>query len=421
MSLLYVSNMVSGNQNKSLFLNLQGLSCLRLEGSHLYLSYIPHANVTSLIRQLRDNKWSRSTIRYMATFQPTNYQTRSKPQATQPLTTQPQSPAGSSLRRGTDTEQAVKESRVPTLVPLEEPSTSRSSPPERQSTSGSAPPPAQDDTYTMSQLTNLVPKFNGTGNGRQWWKKMDCWRRHQKMSDANFLILLPLYLDGVASTWLDSLQPAPTTTTDFQTAFTRRFIEETTTQTGFLTERQAPSESGATYIERLQEKTTGMNIPELFLVQVIVNGLQQQLKAIVLPQGPQTLDTLSRQVILAERAVEATQSPRIASVTEESQPMATIAALLTQQQQQLDKLSTQLQKVRFDRPKPSDSHRSPQDNGQAWRNTRTPHQQGTPNNYCYRCGGNCRRQSCPALGRTCSYCQRLNHFSTVCFKRLGAQ
>ncbi|XP_046570126.1 uncharacterized protein LOC124278464 [Haliotis rubra] len=201
----------------------------------------------------------------------------------------------------------------------------------------------------MAYVSNLVPKFNGTGNARQWLKKMDCLRQHQSLSDSVYLNLLPLYLDGPAATWLDSLHPAPTTAAQFEAVFTRRFTD-VTSQTAFLSARQNNTESGPAFIERVQEKTVGLQIPETLLVQVIINGLQPPLKGLVIPHGPQSLEALSHQVRLAEATLQATQgaTPSISSVTStgvDNSQLATIAALLTTQQQQLDKLTAQMAHV----------------------------------------------------------------------------
>ncbi|XP_046554633.1 putative mediator of RNA polymerase II transcription subunit 15 [Haliotis rubra] len=91
----------------------------------------------------------------------------------------------------------------------------------------------------------------------------------------------------------------------------------------------------------------GLQIPETLLVQVIINGLQPPLKGLVIPHDPQSLETLSLQVRLAEAALQATQdaTPSISSGTYpgvDNDQLATIAALLTTQQQQLDKLTAQM-------------------------------------------------------------------------------
>ena len=52
-----------------------------------------------------------------------------------------------------------------------------------------------------------------------------------------------------------------------------------------------------------------MNIPELFLIQVIVNGLTPALKTIIMPQGPTTLEDLAHQLRIAEATIRATKHP----------------------------------------------------------------------------------------------------------------
>ncbi|XP_046562220.1 uncharacterized protein LOC124271173 [Haliotis rubra] len=169
----------------------------------------------------------------------------------------------------------------------------------------------------MASLSNLVPRFNGTGNARQWLRKVECLRQHQKMTDEVYLNLLPLYLEGPAITWLDSLQPAPTTRAAFEEAFKQRYVQDSAAQTAFLGDQQRSDESGVAFIERVMEKTTGLEIPEVFLVQVIMNGLSTDLKSIVMPQGARTLQALSDQVRLAQKTVDATKtsSPNVSAVT----------------------------------------------------------------------------------------------------------
>ncbi|XP_067682203.1 uncharacterized protein [Haliotis asinina] len=282
----------------------------------------------------------------MATYhQPTNYgvQTRSQ--------TQQQS------ETGTQTEpQISKESGLP-------PPPSQSQPGPVVGTTGVPTPPSDQFPTAMASLSNLVPRFNGTGNARQWLRKVECLRQHQKMTDEVYLNLLPLYLEGPAITWLDSLQPAPRTRAAFETAFKQRYVQDSASQTAFLGDQQRPDESGVAFIERVMEKTTGLEIPEVFLVQVILNGLSTDLKSIVMPQGARTLQALSDQVRLAQKTVDATKasSPNVSAVTTPDPALSQIAALLTDQQKQLNNLAGQLEETRAHakrrEQKPQSQHR----------------------------------------------------------------
>ncbi|XP_064633616.1 uncharacterized protein LOC135491573 [Lineus longissimus] len=224
-------------------------------------------------------------------------------------------------------------------------------------------PAAPVQTFNLQANVSL-PKFDGTTDGRHWWSLWSRYANGMAWTIQQKLTWFPLFLLAAASTWYAGLpQPNKDDGTALEATFKKRFTLQHI-DLGLLSEQQG-DETCTVYLEKMRLHFTGHDLPETFLLPLLIRGLRPELKAHVMPSNPRTYEELLRVAKLAERTVKELQQcsirtiqtqPHISSV--ETKLAALTEAVLTLQRNAHPPQPPQANYQRQDNQGPS--HRPPQ-------------------------------------------------------------
>jgi hypothetical protein len=261
------------------------------------------------------------------------------------------------------------------------------------------PDEVEEAQVKLTMATGLAPvsltKFDGQQNADLWWSLWSRMKAAMKWDEPTSTNWFPLYLEKSAGMWYGSLPEA--TKTDaallehaFKARFAKKYLD-----ISILSTSQTASESVSSYVDKMRVAMEGHDIPEQVLLMLVIKGLRPEVKAMVMPQDPQSFEDLLKKARMAEQVIKETNIPKVAAV--EIPEMA----LMHQRLDQLTQAVLAIQKP--DNPMRGSTPSGAK--GNQWRN----------DGPCMGCGKSCiSRNQCPAQGKTCYNCGKLHHYTRVC-------
>ena len=259
-----------------------------------------------------------------------------------------------------------------------------------------------------------LEKFRGddTDDVEEFIKKFDRYCNVTNLKNEQKLDLMCLHLEGRASWYVDNLATAPADLTALKAALTNKFKVDRRIKMDIFSMKKMDIECNKDFVHRVDKETLKLKLPEKLRVQIAVDGLETSVRSVISSHGPKTLDEFR---VLADR-VQASASVNTTIPQQKDDSMQQILSLL----QTLVTLKSPSQPE----PKQQVLPRHPNQ-----RQPFHPSSTGTPRpirgrqpGSCWRCGGrSCSPNSCPAMGKTCHFCLKPNHFQSVCNQALGAE
>ena len=190
--------------------------------------------------------------------------------------------------------------------------------------------------------------------------------------------------------------------------------------------RQNPEETIENYLARVYQTTNEYDIPKHLLIGMTVQGLKSELRKIVMPQKPETLEQLREMAVIAERTVKSTESLSENFAVSLSNMEERLMSNLSDRFEATLAAVTNYNSQNFNRQKSFRGRRQFRPNNQTdrrnnfqFRNQRQDFHDNNNDNRnrrkCMGCGGNCvDRDHCIAKGQQCFNCKRMDHFASVC-------
>ena len=179
-----------------------------------------------------------------------------------------------------------------------------------------------------------LEKFMGRHQDPQaWWDNFCQWAEFYNYNEAKQLASFIFHMDESVTFWYRQLGAnQKDTLVHLHETFIDRYKHDGAVDQNLLNVSQGQTETTEDYIDRIIKLFSNKDIPTLLQVAIAQNGLRSNIKYVVGPHDPKTLDELSRVSVLAERSVDA---PIIAATTASvdlsslSDRMAYIEKLLT--------------------------------------------------------------------------------------------
>ncbi|XP_069133378.1 uncharacterized protein [Argopecten irradians] len=241
----------------------------------------------------------------------------------------------------------------------------------------------------------LIQPFTGdsSDDAKLWITRFQLFVKTKGFNQHKAKTVLPLFLKDGALRWYMSLPD--TITEDYETltnAFLQRYGPDDNTKwqrTAQLYQtKQTSGQSVEDFITMLTGKGQDVGLSEDQIQQVVINGLKPNIRQFVLQNNPQTIDELRRWAKLGEL-----------TVSDENQQHQEVVAAIARLEDQLQALSVQATQT-------------------TWKNGRqqSKSSQQQQQRKCSFCGNNWHQQlaNCPARGKTCAKCHKINHFARVC-------
>lgn len=306
---------------------------------------------------------------------------------------------------------------------------------------------------------NLLQNFSGSENedAKLWLTRFQLLVSTKGFNDNKCKTSLPLMFTGNALRWYLSLDDAiKNDYTTLKEAFLERYGPDVRTnwqRTAALYQERQGSQKVSDFIANLLPKATELGMPEDQVLNIVLNGLNSNLRPYVLQQNPTTLEQLTNAAKVAEltcgeqKQEQQTIMSAISRLENKLSCMELNMAAASRPDQQSREPHVKQHNVpawnqqnngpawagQYDDLPMRQQHNGPawagqynglpmkqQQNGPAWANQPERHrgrqQQQQPQRQCYFCGryGYHNRQNCPANGKECRNCGKMDHFASVC-------
>ena len=167
------------------------------------------------------------------------------------------------------------------------------------------------DQVSMAQIQMACFHGNPGERADEWLSWYVNYAEAMQFNDDKRRLFMPFYSRDHAKVWYDSL---PADTKNNWRTLTNVFKDKFNGSDGLANEatilniRQNAEESCASYFTRFTRATTNKNIPEAILAGVVLNGLRPEIKQIVMPQDPKTVEDVRKIACLGERTVAETSA-----------------------------------------------------------------------------------------------------------------
>ena len=284
---------------------------------------------------------------------------------------------------------------------------------------------AETETEMASFHITMPPFHGNTGeNAKDWIGWFTNFADAHGFNADKRRQTMPFYLKDHALAWYNAQTPELKANQENLTAAMQlRFngSDGLDADMALLSLTQLPSESCNNYFTRILKVTQNKEYPDSLVTGIALKGLSLPIRQIVMPQNHKTLEGLRLAAILAEKTVMLTTASA-ASVNVDD---------ITKRV--LDEVSNKLADVM------AFGHNSHVENGhnrerpqsqppQTWSRQRRQHpsyqdRQAAPTaatgQPCGRCGGKFLHsiRECSAIGMTCVYCGKPNHYTETCLKK----
>ncbi|KAK3101592.1 hypothetical protein FSP39_004699 [Pinctada imbricata] len=175
-----------------------------------------------------------------------------------------------------------------------------------------------------------LDKYDGTTPITEWWATFLAFISLHNTPEPKAITMLPFYLLGVALQFFNHLEPpCKSSLTRIRDALFERFKPSIPISQRLMKIQQETGETVDNYMFRVRKLSVECTMEEEVVTYFAREGLIDQLRLIVVPQNPKTLEDLRKMATLAEQATTkspATQSTDIASAVSEGIRMG-IAAI----------------------------------------------------------------------------------------------
>ena len=260
------------------------------------------------------------------------------------------------------------------------------------------------ETDMATGITSFrLEKFRGDGtdNVEEYLKKFDRYVKVCNIKEDQQFDLLCLQLEGRAHWYIDSLKPVPKDLAELKAALTTKFKLEKQIKMDIFNMKKLDIESINDFVYRVERDTRDLNLPDQLQVQIAVGGLHPTVQSAISSHGPKNLDDVRT---LANRV---------------QQPIAAVSSVNTQHEGPLTQILELLQKLTTEKTETGARPKHNQPRDQEYRKQQPNYSSNRPDysnkKPCQGCGRSCiSRSSCPAWGKSCHNCGKLNHFSPVC-------
>ena len=271
-----------------------------------------------------------------------------------------------------------------------------------------------DSDIEMEKMGINLQHFKGHANEdpEEFIEKYEAYSNIK--ADTDPAKLLPLFLSDQAYQWYATLDPNKKK--DFaiiKKLFLERYkVNEDIkfSKVGQLfEEKQKPGEKAKDFIARIRKDGQSVKLPDDVQIQAILNGLDPEIKPLVILQKPKTLEEIETAATLVEASQGGHSRGIVAAIDDLKEQMARMTVATAgegRNNRQHSRSRSRERTVHFQR---NQHPRSP-----------TPHQRVTPAPYrqqqqCYNCNyGRCGGYNCKAKGKTCFGCGRIGHFRSKC-------
>ena len=304
--------------------------------------------------------------------------------------------------------------------------------------------PTLSTTFVADNISGVQPPyFSGrpTDDAVSFLRQFDKYTRFRGIQDnderkASLFVVL---LKDSAGEWLDALPERDAVRFDeLKEAFVQRYLSPEVMKhknaRDLFALKQVIDESADDYVTKMRRLASLVTHDEDLLKYAILNGLRPHIAQYVTQQRPKSIED----ILTAARIAELSISPAI----DESLVCRQIAEMQAEVRRlggRLDRVSTTnvnrspststTRRVTFNPVVERSTDRQPTQQRQ-WNQRPAQYNQTRPNtnipdNYarqasttstCSRCGNrsHVHPNYCPAFGKSCSFCSKLNHFAKVC-------
>lgn len=293
----------------------------------------------------------------------------------------------------------------------------------------SLPPYSLSSTHAPPQEIRHAPNviklspYHQAEPASQWWSLFMAMVAYFNMSESAALSAFPFYLTDIPKQWYFQLNDTIKTSLEtLKNSFLERFQKQKSSfDLNLLNLKQYKEEKVDDYMARVTRLTTEYDLPMHLLVGITIQGLKSELRQIVMPQSPDTLEKVRKLALVAEQTISSTETAN-----------ASFAASIQQLEDRLmSSLSNKLEATAAAISNTNNSNfrnqsfqnRFSQNTQRNFRSNFLQHPNSNFNqNYskntfvkCQGCGGNCAsRRNCRALGKLCLKCGKPDHFASVC-------
>lgn len=252
------------------------------------------------------------------------------------------------------------------------------------------------------------------------------------MSENAAISAFPFYLDTIPRQWYFQLSESVRSSLEsLKLAFLERFQKRTTHfDINLLNIKQYMEETVDDYMARVSRLTTEYELPTHLLVGITIQGLKPDLRQIVMPQSPDTLEKIRQLALVAEQTLKSTgvaNTSLAASIQQlEDKLLSSFSEKLEASAAVISNVNSNFNDQSHTPPFRMNFRQNAQKNFRS-NHFRPPNknsfQNSSSNQFmkCQGCGGNCTdRRNCKAFGKSCLKCGRQNHFASVCRSAMRA-
>lgn len=239
---------------------------------------------------------------------------------------------------------------------------------------------------------SIIKNFNGDGteNAQLWFQKLEFLLKNKNITDESACSTLPLLLNDNALNWFISLPDnVKENFIDLKAAFLDRYGPNKSTRWFMVSElykmKQEQNEKVLDFISKITASTMGLDIPQNQLKEIILQGLKPEIRQFILQKEENpNISNIQKYAKMAEEVCFGSQNTTVMSAIERIED-------------KLQQMTSTINSVTANRERPS-------------RNRNPPYQRIE----CRKCGQFHKWNRCPAYGKTCKKCGKLNHFAKVC-------
>ena len=252
-----------------------------------------------------------------------------------------------------------------------------------------------------NNVNNNIPLYSGTrqGSAQIWMKDYERLARLKRWDDNTKALSLPLFLDGTARHWIDSVEDS---VQDNWAELKAQFIDKHKLSQGEKIQKmdecdrrkQQDNESVEDYLMAMSKLARDIGESDDYIYMAAMRGINRKYKEQVIYQRPTTFSEL----LVAAKFVEG-----IHRSIHDEMPKYNDREMAAYN----DKMSPDLKNNR------RGNRSRPYSRGTAERREYAPRRHD-----CQRCGRSHDHRQCPAWGKKCHACGNTGHFSNVC-RRTG--